>query len=81
MSEEQIIEEIDQGITHWSALQLLLQSKFCNLFMYMGHKGKIYHYKHKDTRKYIRVDLEGICYDQNDKVIPDTRALIQTMFP
>jgi hypothetical protein len=46
----------------WAPLEQMLGPKLCESFMYMGRSGKIYLYKHIDTRRYLNLDAQGQCF-------------------
>ena len=45
----------------WEPLQAAVGAR-CREFMWMGKTGKILLYKHRLTRRYLNLDLEGNAY-------------------
>lgn len=48
---------LDNNVDKWSALEQYLKNDISQLknYMYMGSDEKLNHYKHRDTREYIKL--------------------------
>ena len=47
------------GFCVWTPLREIVGHESCDQFMFMGRAGVIYLYKHKDTRRYLNIDVDG----------------------
>lgn len=51
------------GEPNWPPLELVLTREECTEFMYMGRAGDIELYKHRITRRYLNISVDGQrCY-------------------
>jgi hypothetical protein len=48
--------------TDWLPLEQLLGPSLCVDFMFMGRSDEIHLYKHRDTRRYLNIALDGTCF-------------------
>ena len=46
----------------WRPLERMLGTRRCVDFMFMGRSGQIHLYKHRDTRRYLNIALDGRCF-------------------
>lgn len=46
----------------WLALEMKLPTVHCAEFMWMYQLDGLEHYKHIETRRYLRLDAEGKCF-------------------
>jgi hypothetical protein len=46
----------------WKPLEQMLGPFLCDAFMFMGRSEEIYLYKHRDTRRYLNIALDGTCF-------------------
>lgn len=54
---------VDQRISpNWKPLERLIPAPMCVEFMWMFHSEGLEHYKHIETRRYLRLDKDGKCY-------------------
>ena len=53
---------IEPSPPHWEPLERRLAPLQCAEFMWMYRQGGLEHYKHTETRKYLRLDGEGRCF-------------------
>lgn len=47
---------------NWTPLEQLISPRLCAEFMWMFQIAGLEHYKHIETRRYLRLDGEGKCY-------------------
>lgn len=47
------------GEPNWRPLEMVLTQSGCEGFMYMGRTGEIELYKHRWTRRYLNISLDG----------------------
>lgn len=47
---------------NWASLECRLKPRQCGEFMWMYRDAGLDHYKHIETRKYLRMDGEGRCF-------------------
>ncbi len=47
------------GEPNWRPLEMVLTRSDCEGFMYMGRVGEIELYKHRSTRRYLNISLDG----------------------
>lgn len=47
---------------NWAPLECRLKPPECSEFMWMYRQGGLEHYKHTETRRYLRLDGEGRCF-------------------
>ena len=47
------------GEPNWRPLEVALVPRECEDFMYMGRAGEIVLYKHRWTRRYLNISLDG----------------------
>ena len=47
------------GKPNWRPLEMALAPRDCGDFMYMGRTGEIELYKHRWTRRYLRISSDG----------------------
>ncbi len=52
----------EPSIPNWAPLGRLLGPPMCAEFMWMFQLQGLEHYKHIETRRYLRLDAEGKCY-------------------
>lgn len=56
------------GLCVWTALRAVVGHEGCDAFMFMGvwkavdRQSDIWLYKHRDTRRYLNIDLRGDCW-------------------
>ncbi|MGB0124399.1 MAG: hypothetical protein WA419_16620 [Silvibacterium sp.] len=50
---------ITVGEPNWAPLELVLTRKECAAYMYMGRAGDIELYKHRVTRRYLNISMDG----------------------
>lgn len=49
-------------LSDWAPLERNLKSPLCADFMWMYQLDGLEHYKHIETRRYLRLDKDGKCY-------------------
>ena len=47
------------GEPNWRPLEMVLTLSDCEGFMYMGRAAEIELYKHRSTRRYLNISLDG----------------------
>lgn len=52
----------EQMLPHWTTLERHLKPHDCVDFMWMFQLDGLEHYKHVETRRYLRLDKGGKCY-------------------
>ncbi|MGF7181531.1 hypothetical protein [Tunturiibacter psychrotolerans] len=50
---------ITVGEPNWAPLEMALTRKECAAYMYMGRAGDIELYKHRVTRRYLNISMDG----------------------
>jgi len=63
----------ERSPANWAPLEQLLESQSCGEFMWMFQLDGLEHYKHIETRRYLRLDKGGKCYvpaDSGWKEVP-----------
>jgi hypothetical protein len=53
---------IEPSPPNWALLEQQLTPRQCAEFMWMYWQGGLDHYKHIETRRYLRLDGEGRCF-------------------
>ena len=53
---------IEPSPPNWAPLERNLKPSLCAEFMWMYRQAGLDHYKHIQTRKYLRLDGEGRCF-------------------
>jgi hypothetical protein len=53
---------ITVGEPNWAPLELVLTRKECAAYMYMGRAGDIELYKHRVTRRYLNISMDGLSF-------------------
>ena len=46
----------------WWPLERTLSTRRCVDFVFMGRSEQIHLYKHRDTRRYLNIALDGTCF-------------------
>lgn len=55
-------QAIDKMPANWTPLERLTSPPACAEFMWMFQLDGLEHYKHIETRRYLRLDKDGKCY-------------------
>ena len=63
-SEETMAEKTFEN-PNWKPLELLVGTEGCGEFMWMWREAGVEFYKHIHTRRYLRLDSEGRCYQRD----------------